>query len=135
MPTSETTVVEQELTGKERREALSLHETRVVATELELEQIEERLPTADVDEADDLLKRRRELEDKLEWLNARTGELQRRAVAEETREKMARANAGWAPLAQQRQGLIDELDVKINELQQMFGTVRREFPPTGWPVV
>lgn len=109
-------VAPQEETSRKHREALALHQTRMVEAELELQEIEVALPTADVDEADDLLRRKRELLDKSEWLNARTAELARKADAEIVRERMIMANQQWSPLAEERRELIAQLDAMVDSM-------------------
>ena len=68
-------VVTQEETSRKHRDALALHETRVITTETELQEIDASLPTIDADAADDLLARHRTLQDKFEWLHTQTAEL------------------------------------------------------------
>ena len=84
------------------RDILRGHEAALQAARLNLVEVEDALLDAGRVESLDLLKRKRELVDEIEWLSGQTARLGMLARQEEQTAKKLAANTAWEPLCKLR---------------------------------
>lgn len=96
------------------RDALSEHERLTDETASAIEAIDEQLKSAAPAAGFALLKEKRELQDRLDWLADTLPKVQAAANAELHAEIKRDVNAAWAPLADRRLELIAELESAVD---------------------
>jgi len=113
--------------SREHRFALEVHKTRLLAAQIELEEIEARLsaPDCDDDESNLLLERRRKASDKLAWLRTRSEHLEFFAHQEAQLEMKVIANDAFEPLTKERFDLIHEYEAMANAIVELSSSSER----------